>query len=172
MYYVKFDKDTGRINGLTNMPPKGDNFCEVDEEMYVKFAEDKSLRDRHVVKYSVAEKKYKLLPYVQPKVSYDIKDIIHHVPTTGNADCLITKNNSSWQVTMGNTDILLEPNRLCRFSVTHKRDLHMLIRTFEATVEEITNGHTVQFIDEEEKGDVSIYTPMVFDSYGLKHGTV
>ena len=43
---------------------------------------------------------------------------------------------------MGNTDILLEPIRLCRFSVTHKRDLHMLIRTFEATVEQITNGHS------------------------------
>ena len=111
MYYVKFDKDTGRINGLTNMPPKDDNFCEVDEDLYVKFAEDKSLRDRHVVKYSVAEKKYKLLPYVQPKVSYDIKDIIHHVPKT-DSGLLDYKNDSSWQITMGNTDILLEPNRL------------------------------------------------------------
>lgn len=172
MYYVKFNKDTGLINGLTNMPPTGDNFCEVDEDTYIKFSENREIRTRHVVKYSVAEKKYKLLPYVQPKVSYDIKDIIHHIPKSNSADCIITKTNTEWQVTLGNPDILLEPNRLCRFSVTRERDLHLLIRTFEATVEEITKGLTVQFIDDEEKGNVSIYTPMVFDSYGLIDATV
>lgn len=172
MYHLKFNKDTGHITGLVNTPPDGDNFCEVDEDTYVKFAENKQLRNNFVVKYSVEQKKYLLLPYQAPKISYDIKDIIHHVENNKDADCIITKNKNSWHVAIGNSNILIEPNRLCKFSVTRRRDIHMLVRTFEATVEQITNGHLVTFVDAEEKGDVSIYTPMVFDSYGLINATV
>lgn len=172
MYHVKFNKDSGNITGLTNTTPTGDNFCEVDEETYIKFAEDKSLRNSFIVKYSVEKKKYLLLPYSKPKISYDIKDIIHHIDYTNSADCLITKNNDSWHLSIGKSNILMEPNRLCKFSVTHRRDIHLLVRTFKATVEQITNGHTVTFIDSDEKGDVSIYTPMVFDSYGLIDATI
>ena len=48
----------------------------------------------------------------------------------------------------------------------------MLVRTFEATVEEITKGIEVTFVDDDEKGKVSIYTPKVFNSYGIIDATI
>ena len=172
MYCIKFNKDTGDITGLSNTQPKTDNYVEVDEESYIKFAEDRSLRSAFVVKYSVEEKKYLLLPYVKPKVVYDVKDIIHHVEYQDTADCVITKTNDGWKLSIGNAKVLMEPNRLCRFSVTRRRDLHLLVRTFEVTVEQITKGHLVTFIDDEEKEEVSIYTLMVFNTYGLIDATI
>jgi len=172
MYFIKFNKETGLINGLTNVTPNGDNFVTVDEETYVKFVEDSSLRNSHIVKFDVSTKSYVLQPYQQPKINYDIRDIIHHVPYNLNADCLITKHKDKWTVDVANTDILLAPNQVCKFSVTKRKDIHMLIRTFTATIDEIMNTLEVSFVDDEETGNVSIYTPMVFNSYGLIDDTI
>jgi|SRR6056300_770877 hypothetical protein len=166
MYYLKFNKDTGRIKGLSNVKPDSD-FLEIDEKTFLKFAEDKSERDNYIVKYNVGKKDYVLIPYQTPKPVYDIKDIVYHVPYTEKADCLITKHQDKWNLTVSSDDLLLHPHRLCKFSVTLKNDIHMLVRTFETTVEEITNGLDVSFTDEDERGEVSIYTSKVFNSYGI-----
>jgi hypothetical protein len=55
---------------------------------------------------------------------------------------------------------------LCKFSITKANDPHLLIRTFDATVEQIAKGYTVHFEYDEEKSDVSIYTHKVFNTYG------
>jgi len=172
MYYVIFDNSTGKITGFTNVTPEDDNYIEVSEEAYIRFVEDSTERNNYIVKYNVSTKSYVLLPYQQPKVNYDIKDIIHHVPYTQDAECIITKHNGKWTVQVANSNVLLAPNQICKFSVTRRRDIHMLIRTFDATIEQLTNNFEVTFSSAEEKEDVTIYTPMVFKSYGIIDATV
>lgn len=171
MYYLKFNKDTGRIRGLSNVVPDDVNHLKVDEKTFLKFS-DRTERDNYIVKYNVGKKEYVLTPYQQPKPVYDIKDIIYNIPYTEHADCLITKHNDRWKITVSSDDLLLHPHRLCKFSVTYLNDIHMLVRTFEATVEEITKGIEVTFVDDDEKGKVSIYTPKVFNSYGIIDATI
>jgi len=170
MYYLKFNTDTGRIKGLSNVLPDSGNFFEIDEKTFSKFS-DRKERENYIVKYNVGKKEYVLVPYEQPKLTYDIKDIIYHIPYTKNADCLLTKYSDKWNIQVTSDDMLLHPHRLCKFSVTLKNDIHMLVRTFNATVEEITRGVDVTFTDDDEKGDVSIYTPKVFNSYGIINAT-
>ena len=67
--------------------------------------------------------------------------------------------------------MLLNPSQLCKFSITKANDPHLLIRTFDATVEQITKGLWFPPHDEEE-GDVSIYTPKVFNTYGFIDETI
>lgn len=170
MYYLKFNPDTGRIKGLSNILPDSGSFFQIDESTFTKFS-DRKERENYIVKYNVGKKEHVLVAYEQPKPVYDIKEIIYHVPYTESADCLITKYQDKWNLTVSSDDLLLHPHRLCKFSVTLQNDIHMLIRTFEATVEEITNGLEVSFIDDDEKGNVSIYTPKIFNSYGITNAT-
>lgn len=169
MYWLIFDKDSSKIIGLQNYAPDHQYALEVNEDLYVDFIENPDKKENYVVKFDLAKKKYTLLEYEQPKFNYDIKDIIYHIPKKDDADCMITRNTEwrNWKLYVNVKEkLLLNPNQLCKFSVTKENDPHLLIRTFDATVEQIANGHIVQFEYDEEEGDVSIYTPKIFNSYG------
>ena len=175
MYWLVFDKDTSKVIGLQNYAPDNEYALEVDEDLYVDFIENPDKKENYVIKYDLSKKEYTLLEYEQPKFSYDIKDVIYHIPKQDKADCMITRSIElrCWKL---NVDVkekmLLNPRQLCKFSVTKANDPHLLIRTFEATVEQIANGYTVQFEYDEEEGDVSIYTPKIFNSYGYKNEAI
>jgi len=175
MYWCKFDKATGQITGLSNVKPDEENIFEIDEDTFVKFRTKASERKNYIVKYSVTKKDYVLVPYKDEKTVFDVREIFVEATSDKNSQCLITKNQNGYVVSINVTkedEILLHPHRLCKFSVTKKHDPHYLIRTFEATVEQITNKHQVSFIDDDEKEDVSIYTPKIFDSYGVINDNV
>lgn len=175
MYWLIFDKDTSKVSGLQNFQPDSEFCLEITEDQYVDFSSDPNKKENYVVKYDVAKKEYVLLEYEQPKFNYDIKDIIFHVPKQADADCIISRNIEwrCWKLQVNVKEkMLLNPRQLCKFSITKANDPHLLIRTFEATVEQITKRHTVQFEYDEEEGDVSIYTPKVFKTYGLIDETI
>ena len=172
MYWVIFDKDSTLITGLQNYQPETEFCLEVNEDDYVDFMNNPEKKDEYAVKYDVGKKEYLLLAYQKPKFNYDIKDVIYHVPKQDTGICIITRT-TEWNVNINITEqLLLDPRQLCRFSITKENDPHLLIRTFEATVEEITQGLTVQFEYNEEQGNVSIFTPKVFETYGYIDETV
>ena len=167
MYWLVFDKDTSKIIGLQNFAPDDEFHLEVSEDQYVDFMQDPDKKENYIIKYDLEQKKYLLLEYEQPIINYDIKDIIYHIPKQSTGDCII-KRTDKWNVVVNVTEqMLLNPRQVCKFSVTKINDPHLLIRTFDATVEEITKGHIVQFKYPEEYGDVSIYTPKIFNTYGF-----
>jgi len=172
MYWLIFDKDTSRITGLQNDTPETEFCLEVNEDQYIDFMSNPDKKDNFVVKYDLAQKKYVILAYEKPKFTYDIKDVIYHVPKQSIGDCII-KRTDKWELVVNvKKEMLLNPRQQCKFSITKANDPHLLIRTFTATVEQITKGYTVNFNYEEERGDVSIYTPKIFDTYGFFDETI
>lgn len=169
MYWLIFDKDSSKITGLQNYPPEDEFHIEVSEDEYVDFMQNPDKKENYIVKYDIAKKQYLILEYEQPKFNYDIKDVIYHVPKQIDADCIITRNIEwrNWKLHIDTTqEVLLNPRQLCKFSITKANDPHLLIRTFDATVEQIAKGYTVHFEYDEEESDVSIYTHKVFNTYG------
>jgi len=172
MYWLIFDKDTSKIVGLQNYTPESEYCLEVTEDQYVDFITNPDKKDNYIVKYDLSQKKYVMLAYEQPKLTYDIKDVIYHIPKQSVGDCII-KRTTEWNILVNlKEQMLLDPRQMCTFSITKANDPHLLIRTFVATVEQITKGYTVQFDYEEESGDVSIYTPKIFDTYGFIDETI
>lgn len=172
MYWLIFDKDTNKITGLQNYAPETEYNLEVSEELYVDFMTNPDKKDNFIIKYDLLQKNYVLLAYEQPKHTYDIKDVIYHVPKQSVGDCII-KRTDKWELVVNvNEQMLLNPRQLCKFSITKANDPHLLIRTFTATVQQITHGYSVQFDSKEEQGDVSIYTPKIFNSYGFIDETI
>ena len=175
MYWLIFDKDTSKVSGLQNTAPDTDYCIEISEDEYVDFVSNPNKKDNYVVKYDLSKKEYVFLEYEQPKFNYDIKDIIYHVPKQTEAECIISRNREwrNWKLYVDVKEkMLLNPRQVCKFSITKANDPHLLIRTFDATVEQITKGHMVQFEYDEEEGDVSIYTPKVFNTYGFTDETI
>tara|TARA_B100000212_G_scaffold337865_1_gene313465 strand:- start:1432 stop:1959 length:528 start_codon:yes stop_codon:yes gene_type:complete len=175
MYWLIFDKDTSKVIGLQNYSPDNKYALEVNEDLYVDFIENPDKKDNYVVKFDLSKKEYKLLEYEQPKFNYDIKDVIYHVPKEHKADCMITRSIEwrNWKLNVNVKEkLLLNPNQVCKFSITKENDPHLLIRTFSATVEQIAKGHMVQFEHNEEEGDVSVYTPKIFNTYGFIDETI
>lgn len=175
MYWLIFDKDTSKVNGLQNYLPDTEYCLEVNEDQYVDFIENPDKKENYIVKYDLAQQKYLLLEYEQPKFNYDIKDIIYHVPKQDHAECMIARNIEwqQWKITVNiEKQLLLDPRQLCKFSITKYNDPHLLIRTFSATVEQIAKGHIVRFDYDDEEGDVSIYTPKIFNTYGFINETI
>ncbi len=80
MYWLIFDKDTSKVTGLQNYSPDNEYALEVDEDLYVDFIENPDKKDNYVVKFDLSKKEYTLLEYEKPKFSYDIKDVIYHIP--------------------------------------------------------------------------------------------
>lgn len=170
MYWCKYDKDTGTITGFSNTPVEDGHFFEITEQQYVDFREGTLNRDNFVVKFDIANKKHVLVPYEQEKPVFDVREIFVEVLPNKDAQCIIHKQKDQYKIYLQNTNtipVLQHPNRLCKFSITRKDDPHLLLRTFDATVEQISNTHCVRFEDLEEQDEVSIYTPKVFDSYGV-----
>jgi hypothetical protein len=172
MYWLIFDKDTSRIIGLQNYTPESEYNLEVSEDAYVDFMTNPDKKNNFVVKYDLSKKEYVLLAYEQPKLTYDIKDVIYHVPKQSIGDCIITRTTEWTLIVNVNEQMLLDPRQLCKFSITKANDPHLLIRTFTATVQQITHGYTVQFEYPEEHDNVSIYTPKIFNSYGFIDETI
>ena len=172
MYWVIFDKDSTLITGLQNYQPETEFCLEVNEDDYVDFMNNPEKKDEYAVKYDVGKKEYLLLAYQKPKFNYDIKDVIYHVPKQSVGDCIIRRTNEWNLVVNVNEQMLLNPRQLCKFSITKANDPHLLIRTFTATVQQITHGYAVQFDYKEEQVNVSIYTPKIFNSYGFIDETI
>jgi len=178
--YVCFDKDTGKINSITNeLPDSVNNFIEVETEEVSTLLSGKEPFSSYIVEFDPLDSMLKLRHKSDlNKVYIDINKAIYKVPSDiKNADVQIIQDfeNTCWKFLLGNNlknnlkSGGINYNAKLIFSITKKHDPNLLYRTLQVNLRELVQKNyfilPFEMEFEKDKKDVSIFTEKLFSKY-------
>ena len=178
--YVCFDKDSGKINSITNeVPDEIINFIEVETEEVSTLLSGKEPFSTYIVEFDPLDSMLKLKHKSDlNKVYIDINKAIYKIPSNvKNSDVEIIQDfeNTCWKFLLGNSlkknlkSGGINYNAKLVFSVTKKHDPNILYRTLQVNLREIIQKNyfvlPFEMTFEKNKEDISIFTEKLFSTY-------
>lgn len=167
LMYISWNFDTGFITRISGQP--------IPDSISVplKDVEDLVLGNetfkKYKVKYNTKDKKYELVNNDEFEiVTSRINDKLYIINEREfeNSDISIVQDikHKKWIFKSNDSNL---PNKSLWFSVIHKDNPNILIRSFNINLSEVSNGIEFEFTNDESDSslDVSIITTRAFDNY-------
>lgn len=181
--YVSFEKNTGRIFGISNEKDPDANLIEVSLKEVESLLEGKESFSNYAVEYNPKTKTLEFVNKFEHVFDhFSVNDFIYEILENDieDADITLTQDipNTCWKIELGkelkknlrSKGVSLNSGLL--FSVTAKGDPNILYKTLSVHFGTIVNDNyfiipfSMPF--ETEKENISIYTSRRFDTYKFK----
>jgi hypothetical protein len=180
--YIYFDRETGRIKGISNGPDDNADYITVPLSQVIDIIDGKREINEYKVFYNSKTKQLELgLKYKHILDEYSVNDIIYEIPeiNVDDADVTLIQDivNSCWKVKIGeqlknsisDTGANLTGNTM--ISITAKSDPTILYKVLfvETSKAMSDNYYKIPFTMPFETQDIAIsaYTTKRFDTYQL-----
>jgi len=182
MMYVFFERDSGRVTGVSNSPDENRDHVMVPISEVISILDGNEPTSNYMVQYNPKTKTLEFASKFEYVLdAYSINDFIYEIPEQGNdADIIITQDipNSCWRIEIGkelknnlrSKGVSLNTNIM--FSITEKGDPNILYKTlFVDFGRLVSDNYFIAPFDmpfESTNQPISVYTSRRFDTYQYK----
>jgi len=178
--YVKFNKDTGKVTGVTNEVSDSDTYIQTTISEVMSLIDGTEMLSNYIVQYNPKTKDLELKSkYDHVLDALSVKDFIYEVPELADADADVQLvqdiPNTCWKVKIGNTlkknirQKGVNLNTTVLFSITEKGDPNILYKTLSVHLSQaLSDNYYIIPFDmsfETSSEPVSVYTSRRFDTY-------
>lgn len=178
--FVCFEKDSGKINQITNeIPDQGNNFIEVEPEEVTTLLSGKENMSLYIVEFDPLEKMLKLRHRNNiAKVYIDIKRAVYKIPTINidpDLEIIQDFDNTCWKFLLGDKlkinlkSAALSYNNNLTFSITKAHDPNLLYKVLRLNLKELIDKNycilPFEMDFEKTNTSISIFTEKLFSNY-------
>ncbi len=183
MMYVRFEKETGDVLGISGREPAHETSIPVPLADVMPILDGIETADSFEVKYNPKTKQFEFASRYDTKVDGDsVNDFIYEVPEEDveDPDILIVQDipNTCWKIFIGKTLLSNLRNKgvnishKMMLSITDKGDPNILYKTLFVDVGQVIRDNYVVLpmttITEIDPHPISIFTSRRFDTYQFK----